>query len=77
MKKKKIQVCFMIDEDAVALIDYYGQKIDRSRSQMVRNLVMSGLDDAKILNALGVFDVVKLSNWMRRGRQKSLPLDTE
>ena len=74
-KGKTTQVTFVMDSKAVELIDYYAQKVDRSRSQMLRNMVMSGLDDAKIMNALGVFDIIKVKNWLRNGRQLRIPME--
>jgi len=72
-KGKTTQVTFVMDSKAVELIDYYAEKVDRSRSQMLRNMVMSGLDDAKIMNALGVFDLIKVKNWLKDGRQLRIP----
>jgi len=76
-KEKTTQVCFTIEENVVELIEYYAGKVDRSRSQMIRNMLLMGLDDVKLLNSVGVLDVVRLSNWLKRGRQKSLPLEQE
>ena len=73
-REKKIQVCFTVEASVVELIDYYAAKVDWSRSQMVRNLLLCGLDDAKVMNAMGVFDVVRLTNWLKRGRQQELPI---
>lgn len=76
-KEKRIQVTFVIEEKAVKLIDYYAEKVDRSRSQMIRNLVLMSLDDAKIMNSMGVFDIIKVANWFLRGRQKALPIQQD
>jgi len=72
MKKKEetMQVIFTIEKKHVELIDYYAQKIDRSRSQFLKGIVLNGLDDAKIMNAVGVFDLVKM---VKGGRQMKLP----
>jgi len=68
-KEKKLQINFVIEESKVELIDYYAEKVDRSRSQFLRGLILNGLDDARIMNAVGIFDLVKL---VRGGRQMKL-----
>lgn len=39
-------------------IDSYAAKIRITRSQMIRNLIDSGLDSANFMNSFGVFDLV-------------------
>jgi hypothetical protein len=75
MAKKKeekinVQVNFQLNKDVVDLIDAYGKALGLDRSKMVRNLVLTGLDDAKVLKAVGVLDVVGL---IRSLKKKPVP----
>jgi len=74
MVGKKIQITVGLEPRAIELIDYYAEKVGCPRGQMVRNLIMNGLDDAKIMNAMGVFDLIKVKNFLKNGHQRSLPL---
>jgi len=71
--QKKITVNFQLKEDVVNLIDSYGKTLGLNRSQMLRNLVLSGLDDAKVLKATGVLDVVGL---LKSANKRSGPVPT-
>lgn len=73
--KNKIQMNFMLNEDVVSLIDSYAKILGLSRATMLRNLVLSGLEDAKVLKAVGVLNV---AGAIRNIKKKSKPvLDLE
>lgn len=55
--EKKTQVTINIKDNTLKEIDDLAKKLNLSRSQIVVNLVESGLDDAKILDELGAFDI--------------------
>lgn len=55
---KQIQVSF--EEKEIGKIDEYAKKLRVSRSNFVRNLVLEGLKDVKVLDRLGVVGVVGL-----------------
>jgi metal-responsive CopG/Arc/MetJ family transcriptional regulator len=43
-----------VTESELKKIDYYVEKIKTSRSQLIRNLVMSGLTDMELMNRTGL-----------------------
>lgn len=43
-----------VTESELKRIDYYVEKIKTSRSQLIRNLVMSGLTDMELMNRTGL-----------------------
>jgi metal-responsive CopG/Arc/MetJ family transcriptional regulator len=43
-----------ITESELERIDFYADKSNLNRSQLVRNLVRSGLDDLKLMNRTGL-----------------------
>lgn len=53
---RQIQISF--EEKEVDKIDEYAKKLRVSRSNFVRNLVLEGLKDVKVLDRLGVVGVV-------------------
>lgn len=53
-------VSFQVDESVLVLIDKYAKTLGLSRSQLIRNLVATGLVDAKVLKVTGILDVVGL-----------------
>lgn len=58
--EKIVQLTCYMEESAVKKIDTLAKKLGRSRSQFVRNLVLVGLEDASVLNALGVLRLAKV-----------------
>jgi hypothetical protein len=56
-EEKKTQVTLNIKNDTLKEIDELAKKLNLSRSQMVVNLLENGLDDTKILDSFGIFDV--------------------
>jgi len=55
---KKVQVNFSIDENILALIDSYSKTLGLTRPQMIRNFLVCGLSDAKVLKVTGLLDIV-------------------
>ena len=60
MKKSKKQYTVQLDSDFVEKIDAMAEKLDVSRSQLMRNLMVSGYEDAKLLDTFGLFSAFKL-----------------
>ncbi|HEY0090389.1 MAG TPA: hypothetical protein VGB37_16185, partial [Candidatus Lokiarchaeia archaeon] len=55
--EKKTQVTINIKDNTLKEVDDLAKKLNLSRSQIVVNLLESGLDDARILDELGAFDI--------------------
>lgn len=54
-----IPVTLWLDETAVSEIDRLADQINLSRSRFIRNLVSSGLQDAKLMDMMGLFKLMK------------------
>jgi metal-responsive CopG/Arc/MetJ family transcriptional regulator len=61
MKKKtkdaKIQVTIQLEQEALQKIDEVAERVKLSRSQLCANLIVMGLDDAKLLDDFGLISV--------------------
>ena len=57
--EKGIPVTLWLDEPVVAEIDRLADQINLSRSRFIRNLVASGLQDAKLMDMMGLFKLMK------------------
>lgn len=53
-----VNVSLKIEKKVVKDIDKLARKLGLSRSRLMRNLLLSGWDDARGLDALGVFTLV-------------------
>ena len=58
-KEPKQQYTVMLKPSIVKDIDRIADKLEISRSQLMANLIDSGLDDARILDKLGVLAIIK------------------
>ena len=56
-KKAKMQVTIQLDADFVEKVDRMAERLNLSRSQMMRNLAVNGYDDAVILEKTGLCTV--------------------
>lgn len=69
ISEPKKQYTVMLKPSVVKEIDSIATKLDLSRSQFMSNLIDMGLDDAKVLDKLGVFKLVmvggKLANKLK------------
>lgn len=54
----KVTISVILEKKAVEEIDKIANKLGLSRSKMVRNLTYMGLDDARLLNKLHIYDAV-------------------
>lgn len=61
MARLKKQYNVQLEDDVVERIDKLAAKLDHSRSQMMRNLLLRGLEDAEIIDMTGVFSAVMFS----------------
>ena len=56
-KETKVQVTIMLEPSIIEEIETLAKKLGLSRSQFMRNLLLSGYDDAKALNSLKLLEV--------------------
>lgn len=59
VNEPKQQFTVMLKPSVVKEIDKYAEKAELSRSQLMANLIEMGLDDAKILDKMGLIYAVK------------------
>ena len=60
MRPKK-QYNVQLEDDVIERIDELAVKLDLNRSQLLRNFILSGLEDAEVLDATGIFKAVIFS----------------
>lgn len=63
---KVVTVTTYLDEAFVDELDVLADKIGIPRSQMVRNLTMMAFEDVKILDAFGLFTLIRKIEDMRK-----------
>ena len=59
VKERKTNVAFMLEPSFVAQLDRYAERIGISRSLLIRNCILTSLDDLKLLQKTGVLSVAK------------------
>ena len=76
---RKYPFTISLGADEIALIDAIAQEARLTKSQLVRNLVRCGLDDARILKKLGIIKAVGIARDIvdRSRSQLDLPLVAE
>ena len=57
-KKVKKKIAIALDPEVLESIDRLAEKLEVPRSHMIENLVLTALDDAKLLDSLGLLDFV-------------------
>jgi metal-responsive CopG/Arc/MetJ family transcriptional regulator len=71
VKEPKQQYTLMLKPSVVEEIDKLAGKLELSRSQLMSNLIESGLEDAKLLEKIGVLKLAmlgdKISQKFKRG----------
>lgn len=70
-KKKRVRLSVTIEPECVDLMDFYAEKLHRSRAEIMRALILFGLDNKETMNAIGVFTIDSLKE---RGVVAQLPL---
>jgi len=61
MTRLKKQYTVQLEDDVVERIDRLAAKLGHNRSQMMRNMLLQGLDDAEMVDATGLFSAVMFS----------------
>ena len=65
MERPRKQYNVQLEDEVVERIDKRAATLDLPRSQVMRNLIMVGLEDAEILNKTGVIPALKLGRDIR------------
>jgi metal-responsive CopG/Arc/MetJ family transcriptional regulator len=61
MVRAKKQYNVQLEDDVVARIDRLAEKLDLNRSQIMRNMLLIGLDEAEVIDKAGIFSAVIFS----------------
>jgi len=56
------QYGLQLEDNVVSRIDRLAKKLNQPRSLVMRNLIMSGLNDAEVIQKSGIIDTVIFSN---------------
>jgi metal-responsive CopG/Arc/MetJ family transcriptional regulator len=72
VKKPKEQITVQIDSDALKIVDRIRNKVGLSRSELCSNLVIMGLDDAKLLDGIGLVSSAVYIRSLLEGYKKSI-----
>lgn len=73
MIRPKKQYTVQVEDDVIQRIDRLAEKLGHSRSQMMRNMLLQGLEDAEMIDITGVFSAVMFSKEMI-GKVKEMAL---
>ena len=70
MRKKALNV--MVDESVVDAVDKLASKLRVSRATLLRNLILSALDDLGLLDSIGVVPLVgAFRNMQEKGKGRA------
>ena len=69
MKKKKENFTVQLEPELVAKIDKLAEKLGMSRGQLMRNCLISGFDDAVMLDRLGVLQAINYTSRLREFKE--------
>jgi predicted DNA-binding protein len=61
MIRLKKQYTVQLEDDVIARIDKLAKKLGHNRSQMMRNIIFSGLEDAEMIDKTGMFSAILFS----------------
>lgn len=70
-KRKKARFTVSIEVESLEIIDFYADKLQQSRAEVVKALLNLALDNQEIMNAIGV---LKMESSRNRGVIVQLPL---
>lgn len=60
LKQATKQYTVMLQPSTVEEIDKYAEEYGLTRSQFMRNIIVSGIEDIKLLNKLGIMQTVNV-----------------
>jgi len=61
MSRLKKQYTVQLEDDVIERIDRLAEKLGHTRSQMMRNMLLQGLEDAEMVDNTGIFTAVRFS----------------
>lgn len=77
MKSKKINFTVQLEPEMVEEIDNLAEKIGISRGQLMRNCLISGFDDAKVLDKLGLVQASLYFKKLKEYKEKLIQGDSD
>jgi predicted DNA-binding protein len=66
MERPRKQYNVQLEDDVIERVDKLAEKFELNRSQILRNFILMGLEDAEILNKTGVLTVIKIGREIRQ-----------
>ncbi len=66
MERPRKQYNVQLEDDVIERVDKLAEKFELNRSQILRNFILMGLEDAEILNKTGVLTVIKIGREIRK-----------
>lgn len=66
-----MQVSVWVDAEFIRKVDVLADKLHISRTRMLRNLMLAGYDDARLLDAFGLFTLFQKVEEMRKGNYET------
>ena len=66
MERPRKQYNVQLEDDVIERVDKLAEKFELNRSQVLRNFILMGLEDAEILNKTGVLTVIKIGKGIRQ-----------
>ncbi len=63
--KRDKEIKISLTEEEMKRIEKIAKKIGITKSRLARNLVLASLEDAELLNKLGLFDAIKMIEKIR------------
>ncbi len=66
MERPRKQYNVQLEDEVIERIDKLAGKFELNRSQILRNFILMGLEDAEILNKTGVLTVLKIGQAIRK-----------
>lgn len=58
--KKKERVSFVLDKEAIDIIELYAKGMNRPKGEIMRALINISLDEPRVLNSVGIYKVESL-----------------
>ena len=60
--KKKERVSFVLDREAIDIIELYARKMNRPKGEVMRALINLSLDEPRVLNGVGIYKIKSLKD---------------
>lgn len=58
--KKKERVSFVLDREAIDIIELYAKEMGRPKGEIMRALINLSLDEPRVLNGVGIYRIESL-----------------